>query len=70
MYRTLRLCLLTATLLVAACDTTARLPEYELSGGALGTTFNVLLVAPGDNFSREKLQTAIRATLQDVDRLA
>jgi thiamine biosynthesis lipoprotein len=62
--------LLVAALSLAACDRTARLPEFELSGSALGTTFSVLLVAPGEGFSGDDLQAGILATLEQVDRLA
>lgn len=55
---------------LAACDRSSRLPEYELSGSALGTTFSVLLVAPPDNLSKEELQSGILGTLEEVDRLA
>ncbi len=70
MSRLLPPCLLIATLLLAACDSTSRLPEYELSGSALGTTFSVLLVSPGETFSKEDLQSRIVGTLEEVDRLA
>ena len=60
--------LLLATL--AACGGETRLPEYELTGGALGTTFSVKLVDPADAFVAEDLQQAIDATLERVDSLA
>jgi thiamine biosynthesis lipoprotein len=70
MVRFLHTCLLLLALSLTGCDRTARLPEYELSGNALGTTFNVLLVAPAEDVSREELQSNIVATLADVDKLA
>lgn len=70
MARLLQVCLLIPTLLLAACDSTSRLPQYELSGNALGTSFSVLLVAPGENFSKEQLQSSILETLEAIDRLA
>lgn len=70
MARLLTLCLLIPTLLLAACGGDARLPQYELTGSALGTTFSVLLIAPGELFSKDELQSSILDTLEDVDRLA
>ncbi len=70
MARLFTLCLLIPTLLLAACGGDARLPQYELTGSALGTTFSVLLVAPGEPFSKDELQSGILETLEDVDRLA
>lgn len=70
MLRMLYICLLVSVLWLAACDRHSRLPEYELSGSALGTTFNVLLVAPGENFAKEQLQSSILETLDAIDMLA
>ncbi|MCP4301126.1 MAG: FAD:protein FMN transferase [Gammaproteobacteria bacterium] len=66
----MHICLLLPTLLVAACDRDARLPEYEFSGSAMGTTFNVLLVDPADNISKDWLQARIVETLEGIDKLA
>jgi thiamine biosynthesis lipoprotein len=68
--RSLKLSLLTMTLSLAACDSTSKLPQYELSGSALGTTFSVLLVAPGEEFSADPLQARILETIDRVDQLA
>ncbi|MBT8068336.1 MAG: FAD:protein FMN transferase [Gammaproteobacteria bacterium] len=70
MPRRLTICLLVLTLGVTACSGSSRLPEFELGGNALGTTFNILLVAPGESFSGEQLQASILETLEQVDRLA
>ncbi len=70
MPRLLQACLLLATLLLAACDRAPRLPELELGGNALGTSFSVLLVAPGEHFSGEQLQARIIETLERIDVLA
>ncbi len=70
MARLLTLCLLFPTLLLAACGRDARLPQYELTGSALGTTFSVLLVAPGELFSEDELRSSILQALEDIDRLA
>lgn len=64
------ICLTVATLMLAACDSTSRLPQLELSGSALGTTFSVLLVSPGEGFSQDDLQSQILDTIQNVDSLA
>lgn len=70
MPRSLSTALLVSTLLFAACDSKQRLPEYELSGSALGTTFSVLLVAPADSLSRKELRASIVDDLDAIDRLA
>ncbi|MGI9232533.1 MAG: FAD:protein FMN transferase [Woeseiaceae bacterium] len=70
MLRLLTICLLAVTLSLAACDSTPKLPQYELNGSTLGTSFNVLLVAPGDAFAEERLEASILETLEQVDRLA
>ncbi|MBT8091375.1 MAG: FAD:protein FMN transferase [Gammaproteobacteria bacterium] len=59
---------LSAALFFAACGD-SRLPEFELSGSTMGTTFTVTLVAPGDDIDRERLKTEIAATLAGVDEL-
>lgn len=59
---------LSAALLLAACGD-ARLPELELSGSTMGTTFSVTLVAPGDGIAGEPLKSQITATLSAVDEL-
>jgi len=68
--RLLQICLLLPTLLVVACEGDRRLPEYELNGGTMGTTFNVLLVAPGDDISKGRLQARIVETLEDIENMA
>ncbi len=54
---------------LAACGD-ARLPAYELSGSAMGTTFNVILVAPGDGVVGDTLEADIASSLDTVDALA
>lgn len=70
MVRLLSSCALILTIGLAACDRDSRLPQYELTGSALGTTFSVLLVAPGENFLKDELQARVFETLRGVDRLA
>jgi thiamine biosynthesis lipoprotein len=64
------LCLLIASTTLAACGRDARLPEVELSGGTMGTTFNIVLVAPGNDVADERLKDRIAATLDRIDALA
>jgi len=63
-----QLVVLPAALLLAACGD-SRLPEFELSGSTMGTTFNVVLVAPGDGIAEEPLKSQIAAALSGVDEL-
>jgi len=68
MPRLLTICLIAAML--AGCNGNSRLPETELSGSALGTTFSILLVSPGDDFSGARLQDSVLEILESVDRMA
>ncbi len=61
--------LLVAALLLAACGD-GRLPQLELGGSALGTTFNVSIVEPPENLDTAKLEADIVATLKRIDDLA
>ncbi|MGI9249453.1 MAG: FAD:protein FMN transferase, partial [Woeseiaceae bacterium] len=70
MKRSLQIFLLLPTLLVVGCDSSSRLPEYELSGSTMGTTFNVKLVAPSDDVSKDLLQKHIAGTLERIEDLA
>lgn len=58
-----------AALQLAACGETS-LPKIELSGSTMGTTFNIVLVAPGDDVDSAALQAAISAELDEVNALA
>jgi thiamine biosynthesis lipoprotein len=62
------LSLLPALLLTACGD--GRLPQLEIDGGALGTTFNVSIVEPPETLDPEAVQGEILATLDRIDRLA
>ncbi len=62
--------LLFALIALGACGRQARLPEVELSGGAMGTTFNIVLIAPGDDVADDKLRDGIATTLDRIDALA
>jgi thiamine biosynthesis lipoprotein len=55
--------------LVVACGKPDRLPEFELSGGTMGTSFSIKLVAPPDSLSREDLGLQIGDLLQWVEQL-
>jgi len=61
--------LVLAALAFAGCNRNARLPQYELSGATMGTTFNVKLVAPPESLSREVLGKEIAATLDSLEQL-
>lgn len=63
-----QLVVLPAALLLVACGD-SRLPEFELSGSTMGTTFNVVLVAPDDDIVGEPLKARIAETLSGVDEL-
>ena len=56
-------------LLLAACGD-GRLPQLEIDGSALGTTFRVSVVEPPEALDPEALQGEILATLEGIDRLA
>jgi thiamine biosynthesis lipoprotein len=70
MTATFRIGLALTALLVGACEHDSRLPEYELSGNTMGTTFSVKLVAPSESLQRDVLQQKIVATLERVEDLA
>jgi thiamine biosynthesis lipoprotein len=59
-----------AILLGAACSDNNLLPAYDLTGSALGTTYNITLVAPPDGIDFESLQVLIEDRLDHVDKLA
>jgi len=69
MTRSLIVCVLLPSLLLAACDRDSRLPEYELSGGAMGTTYSVLLVDSAIALPDEHLQASITDTLERLEDL-
>jgi len=54
-----------AALLLCACSD--RLPEYELAGASMGTSFSVKLVAPDSAIDRDQLQQKIRHALQQIE---
>jgi len=60
--------ILAATVLISACDSTDdRLPEYELAGQTMGTTYSVKLVAPDENINRIDLGEKLQARLIDIN---
>ncbi len=61
---------LISLLLLTACESESRLPQYELSGNAMGTTFNITLVDPAEGFADEALRSRIDATLERINDLA
>ncbi len=65
----LRYCVPLLTLLLAACGGDERLPEYQLTGSTMGTTYSVKLIAPGEDIDKDELQSRITETLAAVDKL-
>lgn len=66
MLRSLTFCLVLLTLV--ACDNS--LPQVDLDGNALGTSFKVSLVEPPEDLDADQLRDEILAVLQIVDGLA
>lgn len=64
-----RFCMIYLVLLVSACERDARLPEYELTGTTMGTTFSVKVIKPSVDLSMEALREQIRAELDSVELL-
>jgi thiamine biosynthesis lipoprotein len=56
-------------LALAACTRDARLPEVELTGDTMGTTFSIKLVAPPETLGLEDLEDEIAAALGAVNAL-
>lgn len=65
-----RILLLLALLLASACDNTSRLPEFELTGSTMGTSYSIKLVAPPDALNKDRLREEIAATLERAENLA
>ncbi len=59
-----------AVLVLSACDRKTRLPEYELAGMTMGTTYSVKLVAPPESVSRQALGEEIAGVLAAVNQVA
>ena len=56
-------------LLLCACGPPSPLPQYELSGPTMGTTFNVKVVAPQSEMSMDDLQRILQETLDTTEQL-
>lgn len=67
--RLVRVALLLPALLLVACGD-GRLPQLELNGSAMGTTFSVTIVAAPESLDETALQADIVATLTRIDELA
>lgn len=63
------LLVLLPALALSACGD-ARLPQLELTGSAMGTTFKVVLVEPTEAIATDTLESELVAALQTVDLLA
>ena len=70
MIQLLQLPFIISALLLGACSDDARLPELELSGSTMGTTFSILLVDPAKDLPTEQLRSGVDDTLDRIDRLA
>jgi thiamine biosynthesis lipoprotein len=55
---------------LGACDRDTERVTHDLSGDTMGTTFNVLLVAPPVSVSLDSLQSEITATLERIENIA
>jgi thiamine biosynthesis lipoprotein len=62
------LILLFFSLILGACGGSAdRLPEYELSGQTMGTSYSIKLVAPDQNLDRQALGVKLSARLDEIN---
>ena len=57
-----------ATLLLSACTQEPRLPEYELTGAVMGTTFTVKLIEPAETVDRNELGRQINVLLEEIEQ--
>lgn len=55
---------------VISCGADTRHPQLELSGPTMGTTYSVKLAFPPADLSADRLQSDIRASVDDIERLA
>ena len=70
MIRHPRILLVLIALSLVACGGDSRLPELQLSGDALGTRYNITLIAPPAELQENKLGKQIVGTLERIDELA
>jgi len=59
-----------AVILVGACEQDSRLPEHELAGPTMGTSFSIKLVDPHESLSHVDLQQQVSNTLEHIESLA
>lgn len=69
MKHTIRIATLLLSFTLSGCSETNRLPEFELTGSTMGTTYSVKLVDPLVTLSKDSLGQDIRDTLDQVERL-
>jgi thiamine biosynthesis lipoprotein len=62
--------LLLSLLIIAACSEKELLPTYDLSGNAMGTVFNITIVAPPVDFDFEAMQLLIIDKLEHIENIA
>ena len=64
-----RLALLVSFVAIGACGDPL-LPSYDLSGSAMGTTFNITLVAPPADADLDALREQVYKTLENIEDIA
>jgi thiamine biosynthesis lipoprotein len=57
-----------AVLSLVACTEVLRLPEYELTGAVMGTTFTVKLIEPAETVNRSELGREISDRLEEIEQ--
>ncbi|MCJ7592781.1 MAG: FAD:protein FMN transferase [Woeseiaceae bacterium] len=57
-------------LLLVACGGDSQLPSYDLGGSAMGTTFNITLVAPPADTDLDLLKASIYEKLEHIENIA
>lgn len=65
-----RYLLLLSCVLAVACSDDSLLSSYDLGGNAMGTTFNITLVAPPVETDLEQLKTRIYEKLEHIENIA
>jgi thiamine biosynthesis lipoprotein len=59
-----------SSMLLAACGDESLLPTYDLSGNTMGTTFNIMLVAPPSSVDLDALQGRVYEQLERLENIA
>lgn len=61
-------CIFVWVLLASCGDSAGERPVYELAGSAMGTSFNVKVVAPPGNFDQDSLKAGISQLIADIEK--